>query len=235
MWCQGQWEALKKTASDGANKKTNKQTNTQTDGHRDSMTESAQWGRFSENKAPLLVALYESLYLWIYLWCIICTALFSAQFTLFLLVSRHKILVFFGDRNLLLLQQLFSVTETRFLWWKLVSLTETFSVTESFFSERTFLCDKNLLLRHKLLSVTETCICDRIVFLWQKLVENIVLSEKHFFVCHFCVISREKFPWEIEGSVILDIRDINFVEPSASTHTLVKARKLKPWHNLTLC
>ena len=45
MWSQGQSEALKKTASDGANK----HTNTQTDGHSDSMTESAQWGWFSEN------------------------------------------------------------------------------------------------------------------------------------------------------------------------------------------
>ena len=29
---------------------TNRQTEKQTGGHRDSMTESAQWGRFSENK-----------------------------------------------------------------------------------------------------------------------------------------------------------------------------------------
>ena len=29
---------------------TNKLTNTHTDGHRDYMTESAQWGRFSEQK-----------------------------------------------------------------------------------------------------------------------------------------------------------------------------------------
>ena len=40
----GPMRGLKKTVSDGANK----QTNRQTDGHRNSMTESAQWGRFSE-------------------------------------------------------------------------------------------------------------------------------------------------------------------------------------------
>ena len=34
-----------KTAPDGADK----QTHTQTNGHGDSMTELAQWGRFSEN------------------------------------------------------------------------------------------------------------------------------------------------------------------------------------------
>ena len=41
MWSQGKWGASKKTASNGANR--------QTDRHRDSMTESAQWGRFSKN------------------------------------------------------------------------------------------------------------------------------------------------------------------------------------------
>ena len=41
----GPMRGLKKTASDGANR----QTNTQTDGHSDSMTETAQWGQFSEN------------------------------------------------------------------------------------------------------------------------------------------------------------------------------------------
>ena len=35
----------KKTASDGANTQTHKQT----DGHHNSITKSAQWGRFSEN------------------------------------------------------------------------------------------------------------------------------------------------------------------------------------------
>ena len=42
----GPMRGLKKTASDGANKQTNRQTS----GHRDSMTESAQLGRFSENQ-----------------------------------------------------------------------------------------------------------------------------------------------------------------------------------------
>ena len=37
----GPMRGLKKTASNGANK--------QTSGHGDSLTESAQWGRFSEN------------------------------------------------------------------------------------------------------------------------------------------------------------------------------------------
>ena len=46
---------LKKTASVGAKKHTNKHTNRQTDGPRDSMTESAQWGRFNEN--PLVQSL----------------------------------------------------------------------------------------------------------------------------------------------------------------------------------
>ena len=40
----GPMRGLKKPAFDGANKL----TDTQTDGHGDSMTESAQWGRFSE-------------------------------------------------------------------------------------------------------------------------------------------------------------------------------------------
>ena len=41
----GPIRVLKKNASNGANR----QTNTQTDGHRNSMSESTQWGRFSEN------------------------------------------------------------------------------------------------------------------------------------------------------------------------------------------
>ena len=47
MRSQGQREASKKTASNGANR--------QTSGHRDSMTDPAQWGRVSENttKEPL--------------------------------------------------------------------------------------------------------------------------------------------------------------------------------------
>ena len=51
----GPMRGLRKTASDDANKHTNKHTNRQTVGHRDSMTESAQWGRFSEN--PLVQSL----------------------------------------------------------------------------------------------------------------------------------------------------------------------------------
>ena len=47
VWPEGKWEASKKTASDG----TDKQTNRHPDGHGDSMTESAQWGWFSENPA----------------------------------------------------------------------------------------------------------------------------------------------------------------------------------------
>ena len=39
----------KKTASNDANKQTNKLTDRQTDRHCDSMTKSAQWGRFGEN------------------------------------------------------------------------------------------------------------------------------------------------------------------------------------------
>ena len=42
----GPMRRLKKTASDGANKHINKQTNK----HLDSMSESAQWGQFSEKK-----------------------------------------------------------------------------------------------------------------------------------------------------------------------------------------
>ena len=38
----GPMRGLKKTAPDGTNKQTN--------GHGDSMTESAQWGRFNENR-----------------------------------------------------------------------------------------------------------------------------------------------------------------------------------------
>ena len=49
MWSQGQWEASKKTSPDGADRQTDKQTHRQTHGHGDSMTESAQCGRFSEN------------------------------------------------------------------------------------------------------------------------------------------------------------------------------------------
>ena len=45
----GPMRGLKKTASDGANR--------QTDGHGDSMTESAQWGRFSEKLKPRAIVL----------------------------------------------------------------------------------------------------------------------------------------------------------------------------------
>ena len=41
----GSMRGLKKYASDGADRQTNRQTS----GHHDSMTESAQWGCFSEN------------------------------------------------------------------------------------------------------------------------------------------------------------------------------------------
>ena len=47
MWPQSQWQASKKkNAPDGANRQTDKQT----DGQGNSMTEVAQWGRFSENE-----------------------------------------------------------------------------------------------------------------------------------------------------------------------------------------
>ena len=38
---------------------TNRQTDRQTDGHRDSMTESAQWGQFSENKQKCIIQLLK--------------------------------------------------------------------------------------------------------------------------------------------------------------------------------
>ena len=41
----GQMKSLKKPAPDG----TEPQNHTETDGHGDSMNESVQWGRFSEN------------------------------------------------------------------------------------------------------------------------------------------------------------------------------------------
>ena len=46
----------KKTAPDGADRQTNKQT----DEHGDSMTESAQWGRFSENCKKTAVSFENS-------------------------------------------------------------------------------------------------------------------------------------------------------------------------------
>ena len=49
MWPQGRWEASTKTAPYG----TNRQTSRQTYGHGKSMTESAQWGWFSETKAKM--------------------------------------------------------------------------------------------------------------------------------------------------------------------------------------
>ena len=63
MWFQGQWEALT-NAFDGANK----QTNEQTDGRMgNSMTESAQWGRFSENEFEPLKKNWDRIFLKTYI------------------------------------------------------------------------------------------------------------------------------------------------------------------------
>ena len=50
MWSEGQWDASKKNALDGAD--------ISTDGHGDSMTNSAQWGRVGE-KTSLLIAMLQ--------------------------------------------------------------------------------------------------------------------------------------------------------------------------------
>ena len=73
MWSEGQWEASKKTALDGADGHGDSMTNSvqwgqvgencirwrgQKSGHRDCMTESAQWSRFSKKNLASNVLLF---------------------------------------------------------------------------------------------------------------------------------------------------------------------------------
>ena len=89
MWPEGQWEASKKTALDGANR--------HTDGHGDSMTNSAQWGRVGENaKWELPINLS-----WLYLSCIFFIAFSAFTVLLIKLFNQHivgpKLIYCFGN------------------------------------------------------------------------------------------------------------------------------------------
>ena len=116
-----------------------------------------------------------------------------------------------------------------FLWQKCVSLTETWTETcfceGNVFSEGIFFSDRHLCLTKtcfcdiNFFSVTEFCFCHRKFFCCSNLFlgQKLVLSKILFFGHFFYVISREKFPWEMGVSVILDNQDNHFVEPCNPT------------------
>ena len=89
-----------------------------------------------------------------------------------------------------------------------------------FFKTEFVFYDINLLLWRKLFSLTETFFEGRIFY-----VKEFFFSDKNFFLCQKLVlskipflgilyqISREKLPWEMRVSIILDNPDNHFVEP----------------------
>ena len=132
-------------------------------------------------------------------------------------------------RNLFLVQKLvsmketFCVTETCFCDGNLFLVTETFFLQIFFVCVNLVFCEKT---KKKKINMTETFLCDRNLYQWKKFTsltepQTVTFScDRTFFFCQYWpfwgilyIISREKFPWEMGVSVILDTRDTHFGEP----------------------